>query len=109
MSTFDFDTYPVTSDTGTNHRHVVIRETMDDGSPVVRSLTANEYAVTTLVFSPLSQADSVSLLAYLHANRSTEIDFGAFGTGYIWSDPAVQNIGGLRLRVVTVDIYTRLG
>jgi len=108
MTVFDFDAYPASGASTNNHKYPVSRELMEDGSPVVRQLGTAEYALSTVVFSPLTLSQSSSLLAFINQNRATEVDFGAFGVGYFWGEPSIQNVAGLTLRVITIPIYTRI-
>jgi hypothetical protein len=108
---FPFSSYTLRDSTTLTDNHVISREVMDDGTPIVRVLGSSTYRMIKCEFIPMSIADAEAMTDYLNTNRATEFemaDSGVFGaatyTGYIWSDIEVRYESGVLARV-SFDFY----
>lgn len=109
-TTFPFSSYALLDSSGASDNHVVSREVMDDGTPVVRVLGADTFRTVSCEFVPMSISDAQALMDYLHTNKATEFDMLSDGLGtstyrgYIWSEPRIRFTQGV-LATVSFDFY----
>ncbi|WP_027949872.1 hypothetical protein [Haliea salexigens] len=107
---FPFSSYALLDTSGAMDDHIVSREVMDDGTPVIRVLGTSTFRTLTCEFVPMSISDAQALMDYLHTNKATEFDMSGDGLGtsiyrgYIWSEPRIQFSQGV-LATVSFNFY----
>ena len=107
---FPFSSYTLLDSSAASDDHVVSREVMDDGTPVVRVLGSSTFRTVSCEFIPMSISNAQALMYYLHANKATEFDMLSDGLGtstyrgYIWSSPSISYSQGV-LATVSFDFY----
>lgn len=102
---FPFSSYTLLDATSAQDDHIISREIMDDGTPVIRVLGASTFRRVMCQFNPMNISDAQALMDYLHTNKATEFDMtdDGLGTstyrGYIWSEPQIAFEQGVLARV----------
>lgn len=97
-TTFPITTYPILqSEDEQTLFSGVLRDKSDDGTPYVRSISTSQWREIPLNFSPLTEANSKTLVQYLFDNAATLFDLAMQGytiTGYLWSEPTLRKVDG---------------
>lgn len=108
---FPFASYTLRDSTTLSDSLTISRETLDDGTPVIRTLGSVTYRTLSCTFVPMTISDAQAMVTYLVDNRATEFDMldtDALGAatyrGYIWSDVKISHESGI-LATVSFDFY----
>lgn len=108
---FPFSSYALNDSTDLSDNHIISREVMDDGTPVIRELGSSTYRTLNCEFVPMTISEAQALVDYLHTNKATEFEMtdtdalgGSSYVGYIWSDIQVRYESGVLARV-SFDFY----
>ncbi len=110
-TTFDVTTYPLETSSRFKPSLGTKIDRMSDGSIKVREISSIKPATVSCVFTPQTESESATFLAYLETNKSTEFDIvhnGRTYRGYIDGDSLRAEVTDGILHWWAFDLQGRL-